>query len=125
GVIHRDFKPANVILCRPRGSSQEAVKVRAVVTDFGLAQNLFSAGSISNPLTRSGDVVGTLAYMAPEQLEGNPVTQAVDIYALGLVISGMVTAFVPFPAKPGFGELVGRLKDPPRQPRPLVPALTA
>jgi serine/threonine protein kinase len=123
GVIHRDFKPANVILCRPRGSSQEATKVRAVVTDFGLAQSLLSPGNISNALTRSGDVVGTLAYMAPEQLEGNQVTQAVDIYAFGLVIYEMVCGVRPFSTNTGFGDVVRRLKEPPRSPRTLVPDL--
>lgn len=122
GVIHRDFKPANVILCRPRGSGPEAMKIRAVVTDFGLAQNLFS-GDISNALTRSGDVVGTLAYMAPEQLEGNPVTQAVDIYAFGLVIYEMVTGVRAFSTNTGFGDVVRRLKEPPRLPRTLAPGL--
>lgn len=123
GVIHRDFKPANVILCRAPGSGQEAMKIRAVVTDFGLAQNLLSPTNISNALTRSGDVVGTLAYMAPEQLEGNPVTHAVDIYAFGLVIYEMVTGVRAFATNTGFGDVVRRLKEPPRSPRALMPGL--
>ncbi len=123
GVIHRDFKPANVILCRPPGSSQEATRVRAVVTDFGLAQSLLSPGNVSNALTRSGDVVGTLAYMAPEQLEGNPITQAVDIYAFGLVIYEMVCGVRPFSTNTGFGNVVRRLKEPPPSPRTIVPDL--
>jgi hypothetical protein len=77
GVIHRDVKPQNVMVPdRPR-SPYGAAKL----TDFGVAH---LAGD--EPLTRTGDVVGTLAYMAPEQAAGEPVDERCDLYALGLVL---------------------------------------
>ena len=77
GVIHRDVKPQNVMVPdRPR-SPYGAAKL----TDFGVAH---LAGD--EPLTRTGDVVGTLAYMAPEQAAGERVDERCDLYALGLVL---------------------------------------
>jgi hypothetical protein len=77
GVIHRDVKPHNVIVPdRP----QSAAGI-AKLTDFGIAHLVGD-----EPLTRTGDVVGTLAYMAPEQAEGRRVTEAADVYALALVL---------------------------------------
>lgn len=73
GVVHRDVKPANVIVPDDGGDPK--------LTDFGIAQLLGD-----DALTRTGDVVGTLAYMAPEQAEGRVITEAVDLYALGLVL---------------------------------------
>jgi hypothetical protein len=77
GVIHRDVKPQNVMVPdRPR-SPYGAAKL----TDFGVAH---LAGD--EPLTRTGDVVGTLAYMAPEQAAGERIDERCDLYALGLVL---------------------------------------
>src|SRR5829696_5187378 len=77
GVIHRDVKPQNVIVPdRPR-SARSAAKL----TDFGVAH---LAGDV--PLTRTGDVVGTLAYMAPEQGDGQRVDERADLYSLALVL---------------------------------------
>ena len=73
GVVHRDVKPQNVMV--PDGPTAAGV---AKLTDFGIAQ---LAGD--EPLTRTGDVVGTLAYMAPEQAEGGARGPAADVYALG------------------------------------------
>jgi eukaryotic-like serine/threonine-protein kinase len=77
GVIHRDVKPQNVMVPERPRSPYGAAKL----TDFGVAH---LAGD--EPLTRTGDVVGTLAYMAPEQAAGEPVDGHCDLYALGLVL---------------------------------------
>jgi hypothetical protein len=77
GVIHRDVKPHNVMVV----SDPAARNGFAKLTDFGVAQ---LAGG--DPLTRTGDVVGTLAYMAPEQAEGRRITAACDVYSLALTL---------------------------------------
>ena len=77
GVIHRDVKPQNVIVPDEAGSRRGAAKL----TDFGVAH---LAGE--DALTRTGDVVGTLAYMAPEQAAGTVVAEHADLYALGVVL---------------------------------------
>jgi hypothetical protein len=77
GVIHRDVKPQNVLVPDAPTSRRGAAKL----TDFGVAH---LAGE--DALTRTGDVVGTLAYMAPEQASGRAVDEHADLYALGLVL---------------------------------------
>ncbi len=77
GVVHRDIKPANIIV--PRVPQDESGMAK--LTDFGVAH---LAGD--DAMTRTGDVVGTLASMSPEQADGGEVTSATDLYALGLVL---------------------------------------
>lgn len=84
GVIHRDLKPENVFLLRSGAS-------RAKLLDFGLA----SVGGEPG-LTATGELVGTPAFMAPEQVEGSPPTPAVDLYALGVVLFEMIEGRPPF-----------------------------
>jgi serine/threonine-protein kinase len=78
GIVHRDVKPANVIL----------VGERAVLVDFGIAKRVRES---DEQLTASGHVVGTPAYMAPEQLAGDEATPATDIYAVGMLLYEAVT----------------------------------
>jgi serine/threonine protein kinase len=77
GVVHRDVKPSNVIC---PDSNEDGAGV-AKLTDFGIA--LMAGGDV---LTRTGDIMGTLAYMAPEQAAGRGATGASDVYALGVVL---------------------------------------
>ncbi|HTQ48197.1 MAG TPA: protein kinase [Polyangiaceae bacterium] len=88
GVIHRDFKTSNVILHRGAGPTSES----AVITDFGLARLADDDASV----TREGRWLGTPASIAPEQLLGDPLTPATDVYALGIVLFEMLTGTVPF-----------------------------
>jgi hypothetical protein len=86
GVVHRDVKPQNVMI---PDAPQSAAGI-AKLTDFGVAS---LAGE--DALTRTGDVVGTLAYMAPEQAEGRRVGAAADLYALALVLYEALSGFNP------------------------------
>lgn len=113
GVVHRDFKPANVMLCAGGGAP------RAVITDFGLAR---THGDGEN-LTLHGDILGTPSYMAPEQVEGGEVTAATDIYALGCVLYEMVTGRPPFVGANSFSTALKRLQEDPRPPHQQVPGL--
>ncbi len=110
GIVHRDFKPGNVVLVGEPG------RCRAVVTDFGLALRTGSPGESRSISTNQG-LVGTLAYMSPEQIEGRPATAASDIYALGLVIYEMVTANRPFEGNTPISAAMKRLTQAPIPPR--------
>jgi serine/threonine protein kinase len=146
GVVHCDFKPGNVMLVSetPAGvDSQRSTQsvdeaealqgkpvtggaVRAVITDFGLARAVrrrVTRESIQESLTGNGRIVGTLPYMAPEQLEGCTATPATDVYALGLVIYEMVTGRQPFSGPTPLAAAYKRLKEPPPPPRSMVPGL--
>ncbi|MGA2813252.1 MAG: protein kinase [Candidatus Acidiferrum sp.] len=113
GVVHRDFKSANVILVPVEN---HPAAVRAVITDFGLAHT--AVGEMAS-LTGSLEVVGTPAYMAPEQLEGKEITPATDTYALGIVMYEMLTGALPF-AGGFFTTAMRRLNEPAPSPRQLV-----
>ena len=117
GVVHRDFKSANVMLV-PQGPG--APGVRAVVTDFGLARRDPGAGGSIVTETLTAAVAGTPAYMAPEQIEGGPITAATDIYALGIVMYEMLTGRQPFGGETPLARMVERLKTAPVAPRAFV-----
>jgi eukaryotic-like serine/threonine-protein kinase len=116
GIVHRDFKTGNVMLIGAQGQ-----EVRAVVTDFGLARSKQSHSEGESGATVG--LVGTPAYMAPEQLEGGDITPSVDIYALGLVIYEMITGAQPFAGDSPLASAVKRLQQPPPTPRKIVPGL--
>ena len=86
GVIHRDVKPSNVICPERIEEGGGAAKL----TDFGIAR--MADGDV---LTRTGDIIGTLAYMAPEQARGQRISGAVDVYALGIVLYEGLTGVNP------------------------------
>lgn len=102
GMVHRDVKPANILL-DPAG--------KAYITDFGLAKD--SAGSV---LTRPGQPLGSMDYMSPEQIRGEQVTGAADIYSLGCVMFECIDGRPPFADREGMRVLWGHLQDEPRDP---------
>jgi len=107
-VVHRDLKPANIVL-----DSEGA----PLVLDFGLAKDLGHAPD----LTRTGEVLGTPAYMAPEQARGDLTDHRVDVYALGAILYELVTGQAPHPGETA-GEVMRRiLTEDPRPPRRVAP----
>jgi eukaryotic-like serine/threonine-protein kinase len=115
GVVHRDFKSDNVMLVKPRADAE----TRAVVTDFGLAWRSAQNESTALALAMSTEfeICGTPAYMAPEQVEGGPVTPAADVYALGVVLYENLTGAWPFVGDTPIKMATARLHEPPVSPR--------
>ncbi len=113
GLVHRDLKPDNVLL---------DAEGRARVSDFGLVRGGAASGLSRGTLTRTGELVGTLEYMAPEQAETSDVDARADLYALGGTLYAMLTGGPPFT---GFGlELISKhLRAPPRPPREVAPEI--
>lgn len=105
GVIHRDLKPANILLREDSG------RTVAILTDFGIAQLLDG-----DRLTATGSVLGTAAFLSPEQALGKPLTPATDIYSLGLVLIECLTGERVFPGS-GLETAVARLSSDPFVPQ--------
>ena len=130
GIIHRDLKPANVKI-RPDGT----VKVldfglaKAVETDSGnrppgSEDTLSNSPTLTSPaMTHAGVILGTAAYMAPEQAKGKPVDRRADVWAFGCVVFEMITGRPPFPGET-VGEVLARVIE--REPDwQLLPAATS
>jgi serine/threonine protein kinase len=113
GLVHRDVKPANVLL------SGEADEEHAYITDFGVARNV----ATNSGLTQTGRFVGTLDYVAPEQISGGQVDARVDVYALGCLLFKLLTGEVPFPREGEAARLYAHLNDPPPAPSLYAPTV--
>ncbi len=113
GLIHRDVKPANVWL--------EGKKARVKILDFGLART----SSDETHLTRTGAIVGTPAYMAPEQAQGKTVEPRSDLFSLGCVLYRMATGETPFHGPDAISTLVAVVNEKPAPPVALNVELPA
>ena len=100
GFVHRDIKPANLLLDRSG---------HLYVTDFGLAKQVFSHSGMSS----TGRWVGTLDYIAPEQIRGGRIDARADVYALGGVLHFALTGHVPFEREGDEAKLWAQLSEPP------------
>jgi YVTN family beta-propeller protein len=104
GLVHRDVKPANILL-----AVEDGAVTRAYLADFGLTKRVGGARG----LTASGQVLGTIDYVAPEQVEGGPVDGRADQYALGCVLFESLTGVVPFHRDTELAVLWAHVHDPP------------
>jgi hypothetical protein len=100
GLVHRDVKPANVLL---------AAGDHAYLSDFGLSRHVRSISGA----TRTGQWVGTLDYVAPEQIRGDAADARTDVYALGCVLFFLLTGTIPFPREGDEAKLWAHLTEPP------------
>jgi serine/threonine-protein kinase len=113
GLVHRDVKPANILLEGADGSGH------AYLTDFGLTRHTKSDAG----LTKTGQWVGTLDYVAPEQIEGRPTDARSDVYALGCVLYESLTGTVPFAKESEVATMYAHLNEDAPPPRESVPDL--
>ena len=109
GVVHRDLKPQNIMI---------EMDGRVVVMDFGLARSMEATG-----LTQAGAVMGTPAYMSPEQAKGMPADERSDIFSLGIIAYQMLTGVVPYQADTALASMLLRTQGPPPPPVQLDPNL--
>jgi DNA-binding beta-propeller fold protein YncE len=116
GLVHRDVKPANILLAMEGGAAAQAY-----LADFGLTKRVGGA----RRLTVSGQVLGTIDYVAPEQVEGGQVDGRADQYSLGCVLFECLTGVVPFRRDSELAVLWAQVHDPPPrigEYRPDLPA---
>ena len=114
GVIHRDFKSGNIMLVEERDT------VRAVILDFGLALECGDSADSSRQTTPSRKVVGTPAYMAPEQVTLGDLTPSSDLYALGVVMFEAMTGRLPFEYQTPLEVALAHVNDSPPSPGEYV-----
>ena len=111
GIVHRDVKPANVLLLRPDWP---------LLADFGLVKLVGHQRGI----TRPGMSIGTPAYLSPEQAAGEEIDHRSDIYGVGIILYELLTGSLPFEAKSPIDMMIRRLQGPPTPPRQLNPRIT-
>jgi serine/threonine protein kinase len=110
GVVHRDIKPSNIVL-----DGQGA----PYLADFGIALLLDAAR-----MTGTNEIMGTAAYLSPDQIVGDPVGAPADVYSLGLVLLECLTGELEYPGVSKVESALARLHRPPRMPAGLLPALS-
>jgi serine/threonine-protein kinase len=110
GLVHRDVKPANVLM---------TPEDHVYLTDFGLSKRV----DADTEATRTGMVLGTLDYIAPEQIRGETIGPFTDVYSLGCMITHLLTGAVPFTVLTEEGKLWAHFAEPPPLPSGRVPEL--
>jgi predicted Ser/Thr protein kinase len=108
GIVHRDLKPSNILVTEAG---------RAVLVDFGIARS-----DSADPLTETGQIIGSADYLSPEQVAGRRATAAADVYALGIVAYQCLSATSPFRRETLAATALARLQEDPPALGPGVPA---
>jgi eukaryotic-like serine/threonine-protein kinase len=111
GVIHRDVKPGNILVA-PDG--------RVKVTDFGIAKAAF----LGRDLTTTGSIIGTMRYIAPEQIDRSELDGRADLYSAGVVLFELLTGRPPFQAETNVATAMMRLSRDPPEPRSIRPGIS-
>jgi hypothetical protein len=111
GIVHRDLKPANVLV---------DAAGRPIILDFGLAR---VDTSLDEGITDHGSILGTPAYLSPEQIESHPVTARSDLYSVGVMLFEVLSGRFPHPLENVMRMLRARLSDPPTPLRDVAPAV--
>ncbi|MGH2973751.1 MAG: protein kinase domain-containing protein [Solirubrobacterales bacterium] len=114
GLVHRDVKPANILVESVGGQE------RVFLTDFGISR-IATAGTVR---TSSGELLGSVDYVAPEQIEGKGGDHRVDVYALGAVLYFALTGKAPFPLESDLAKLYAHAHAPRPRPSQLIPGLS-
>lgn len=113
GLVHRDVKPSNVLVEGVPGAE------RAYVTDFGISRERTTEAGV----TTTGEFLGTADYVAPEQIQGDPVDERADVYSLGGVSHFLLTGEAPFPNRSEPAKLIAHTNAPRPAPSRLMPKL--
>ena len=114
GIVHRDLKPANILL------TGAGIKL----LDFGLASDVQGASNETRAaLTEAGTILGTAAYMSPEQAEGRRVDHRSDLFSLGVIIYELLTGSCPFLRETTMGTIAAILRDDPAPLSPPIPSV--
>ncbi|MFE6775004.1 protein kinase [Streptomyces sp. NPDC057702] len=133
GVLHRDVKPGNVLLDRAtapgaRGGAGPSGTGRVVLTDFGIASMDTPDDGAATKLTRSGELIGSFDYLAPERAQGHEPGPGSDVWALGMTLYAAVEGSSPFRRTSVWSTLTAIVTEPlpePRRAGPLTPVLWA
>lgn len=106
GLVHRDVKPANILIASGEGAEAPG---HVYLTDFGLAKQV----RVGSSITEQGRLMGTLDYIAPEQIQGLEVDRRADIYSLGCVVYECIAGVTPFPRDTEVATLYAHVQEPP------------
>src|SRR5258708_5656469 len=125
GMLHRDLKPENIMVLD--GKNDDGVAIEHVkVCDFGIAKIVGEleesrSSAVGHRITSPGLVIGTPAYMSPEQARGEALDARSDLYAVGVILYELLTGRIPFTAETPLGMALRHINDEPIAPSSLRP----